>query len=258
MTRHSLHYLRSIALMFCVQVLIGRGDEPSHEMMFSNGAATASLIELYTSEGCSSCPPAEAWLGGLKSSPKLWTEIFPVNFHVDYWDGQGWPDRFATPNYTQRQREYAARLGQDSVYTPEFVVDGAEFRGWFHGEPLPQAAAKEGQLKISFGDGKFSGSYLPADGGSTRGPSLNIAILGTGLVSDVKGGENGGRQLKHDFIVLGFASTPLVAAGSGAREAGPMTIKSATGDAPAAVVGWVSGSDGSILQIAGGWISSAR
>jgi hypothetical protein len=250
--------LRSVALMLCVQVLIGRADGQSHEMTFSSSAAKASLIELYTSEGCSSCPPAEAWLGDLKTSPKLWTEIFPVNFHVDYWDGGGWPDRFAGPNYTQRQRDYAARLRQDSVYTPEFVVDGAEFRGWFHGEPLPHAAAKEGQLKISFSDGNFSGTYTPADGGSTRGLNLNIAILGAGLVSDVKGGENGGRQLQHDFIVLGFALTPLTAAGSGAMQAGPVTIKSATGDSPAAVVGWVSGSDGAIVQIAGGWIAPAH
>jgi len=244
--------------MLFAQILIGRADAQSPEITFSNSAAKASLIELYTSEGCSSCPPAEAWLGGLKSSPKLWTEIFPLNFHVDYWDGLGWPDRFASPGYTQRQRDYASSLGQDSVYTPEFVVDGAEFRGWFHGEPLPHAAAKAGQLKIAFAGGKFSGSYVPADGGSARGLSLNIAILGEGLVSDVKAGENDGRQLKHDFIVLGFTTTPLAAAGGSAMQAGPVAIKSATGDSPAAVVGWVSGSDGSILQIAGGWMSSVR
>jgi len=257
MRRSAYHLLRTLFLTLSAQLFIGRAEAQSHEMTFSSSAEKASLIELYTSEGCSSCPPAEAWLGSLKSSPKLWTEIFPVSFHVDYWDGLGWPDRFASPAYTQRQRDYAARLGQDSVYTPEFVVDGAEFRGWFHGEPLPHAAAKGGELRISFGDGKFSGSYAPAGGGTTQGLTLNIAILGEGLISDVKAGENGGRQLKHDFIVLGFVSTPLVA-GSGGGKAGPVEIKSATGDSPAAVVGWVSGSDGAISQVAGGWMSSAH
>ena len=89
------------------------------------------MIELYTSEGCSSCPPAEAWLSTWKSSPDLWKSVFPVAFHITYWDDLGWTDSFAQPAFTQRQRDYAARLGQDSVYTPEFVVNGREWRGWF-------------------------------------------------------------------------------------------------------------------------------
>jgi hypothetical protein len=256
--RDRLHLSLTVVLVLCVQVLIGRSVAQAHELTFSSGAGSASLVELYTSEGCSSCPPAEKWLGDLKNSPGLWTEIFPVNFHVDYWDGLGWPDRFASPSYTQRQRDYAARLGQDSVYTPEFVVDGAEFRGWFHGQPLPQAGAKSGELKVSLEGDKISGSYEPPAGNAPRELTLHLAILGAGLVSDVKAGENDGRRLKHDFIVLGFRSVPLEAAGNGELQATPVTIKSATGDAPAAVVGWVSDGGGAILQIAGGWLSSAR
>ena len=251
--RDRFRFLRTVVFVLCAQVFMGRAGAQSRDMTFSSGAASGSLVELYTSEGCSSCPPAEAWLGDRKNSPGLWTKVFPVSFHVDYWDGLGWPDRFARPEYTQRQRDYAARLGQDSVYTPEFVVDGAEFRGWFHGQPLPEAAAKGGDLKLAVKDGRFSGSYVPAGEGSTRGLTLNIAVLGMGLVTEVKAGENDGQQLKHDFIVLGFRSVQLVSESKGSWQAGPMEIKSSTGDLPVAVVGWVSGSGGAILQIAGGW-----
>jgi hypothetical protein len=258
MTQGSFRFSMPVLWVLFAQVSLGCAAAQSRDVTFSSGAGSGSLVELYTSEGCSSCPPAEAWLGDWKNSPGLWTKVFPVNFHVDYWDGLGWPDRFARAAYTQRQRDYAARLKQDSVYTPEFVVDGAEFRGWFHGEPLPNAAAKGGDLKLAVKDGRFSGRYVPTGGGSTRGLTLNIAVLGLGLVTDVKAGENDGRQLKHDFIVLGFRSAPLVSAITGGWEAGPMEIKSTTGDSPAAVVGWVSGSDGAILQVAGGWMQAGR
>ena len=100
----------------------------SQDVVFKSSGAPSSLIELYSSEGCSSCPPAEEWLNHLKGDAGLWKSVFPVAFHVDYWDGLGWPDRFARAEYTQRQRDYAARLRQDSVYTPEFVLNGLEWR----------------------------------------------------------------------------------------------------------------------------------
>src|SRR5271170_5592196 len=124
------------------------------EIVFRNSGTNATLVELYSSEGCSSCPPAEAWMSKLKASPNLWNDLFPVVFHVDYWDGLGWPDRFARPAYTQRQRNYAARLGQDSVYTPEFITNGREWRGWFHGDRLPPAQdATSGDLMLVMSDG---------------------------------------------------------------------------------------------------------
>ena len=89
------------------------------------------LVELFTSEGCSSCPPADAWISQLKESPDLWKKIVPVAFHVDYWNNLGWRDRFAKPEFTARQRRYVAAWGGDSVYTPGFVVNGKEWRDWF-------------------------------------------------------------------------------------------------------------------------------
>src|SRR5258705_5915226 len=77
-------------------------------------ATQTSLIELYTSEGCSSCPPAEEWLGQLGKHPRLWRDFVPVAFHVDYWDGLGWPDRFARKQFTERQYAYSKSWGTES------------------------------------------------------------------------------------------------------------------------------------------------
>src|SRR5271155_1572909 len=111
-------FLRTILLL----TLAGRCL--ADDLVFDSTTRRVSLLELYTSEGCSSCPPAEEWLSKLKENPRLWKDYVPVAFHVDYWDGLGWPDRFASPAYTQRQRSYAQVWGGDTVYTPELVVDG--------------------------------------------------------------------------------------------------------------------------------------
>src|SRR4051794_39959317 len=78
------------------------------EIVFESKPARAHLIELYTSEGCSSCPPAEEWMSGLKNEPRLWQDIVPIAFHVDYWDRLGWKDPFASKLWTERQTQYSA------------------------------------------------------------------------------------------------------------------------------------------------------
>lgn len=249
--------LQSILKLTVITILASAGTVPLHsqDIVFKNSGARATLVELYSSEGCSSCPPAEAWISNLKTSPSLWTKIFPVAFHVDYWDGLGWPDRFAKPAYTQRQRNYAAQLGQDSVYTPEFVTSGREWRGWFHGEQrLPAPTATSGELSLNIKDGgkTVSASYLPASQVGSAAYTVNIALLGVNVLSDVKGGENGGRQLQHDFVVLDFKSKPMMS--GQIFESGRVDLKPSTDDPPGAVVAWVSDTNGSIVQVAGGWL----
>ncbi len=220
---------------------------------------SASLVELYSSEGCSSCPPAEAWIGKLKNDPGLWKNIFPVAFHVDYWDGLGWPDRFASAAYTQRQRDYAARLGQDSVYTPEFVVNGAEWRGWFDGGNIPSTGKnKSGRLTLTVkkSGGEISAEYV-SNAPAQPPLQLNLALLGTNVVSDIKAGENSGRTLTHDFVVLSFVSTPLNGDKHGGFHNAPIVMKSSTSDTPTAIVAWVTTPDGYILQVTGGWLSNS-
>jgi hypothetical protein len=226
------------------------GISAAQEVTFHH-SGPVTLIELYTSEGCSSCPPAEAYLSTFKASPRLWKDTFPVAFHVDYWDGLGWKNRFARPEYTACQRAYADRLRQDSVYTPEFVVNGREWRGFFDHTKLPPAGGGSGYLTLTArADGKeISVRFLPGAANGSRPLTLQVALLGVDLISSVQRGENVGRQLQHDFVVLGFAAQPWADAGSARVDLHP-----ATPDTPGAIVAWVSAGDGTILQAAGGWL----
>ncbi len=136
------------------------------------------------------------------------------------------------------------------------MVNGREWhRSWLGGGALPsEAAAKTGELALTVhADGQFSGSYQPR-ASTTKTPVLNIALLGLNVSTDVKRGENSGEKLKHDFVVLGFSSTPMQAQENKSFQANPGPMKSSTNDAPGAVVAWVSNADGAILQVTGGWL----
>lgn len=174
----------------------------AEQILESRGDHAPVLVELYTSEGCSSCPPAEAWLNSLKASPDLWSKWIPLAFHVDYWNGLGWPDRFAKKTFTDRQRQYAAQTGSGSVYTPEFIVNGSEWRGWSRRESAPpvETSSSLAHLRLALtsnGQARVTGTF---PGNATY--QLSIALLGFNLVSDVRRGENSGRTLRHDFVVL--------------------------------------------------------
>ena len=93
-------------------------------LTFQSGELQTTFIELYTSEGCSSCPPADRWLSQLKDDPTLWQDKVPIAFHVDYWDYIGWKDSLALPGNTQRQGQYKAENKIGFVYTPGFVING--------------------------------------------------------------------------------------------------------------------------------------
>lgn len=210
---------------------------------FSSGGARPHLLELYSSEGCSSCPPAEHWLGTLRDDPGLWRDFVPIAFHVTYWDRLGWPDRFARREFTDRQYAYADAWGRDTVYTPEFVLDGAE---WRRGT-LPQAHGPEaGALAIDYADGICRVAF-DRDGDLVA----HVALLGAGIISVVRNGENAGRTLRHDFVALVVKSAPLVA-GKAELVLPPVTDKSVTRRAVAA---WVTPrGDLKPLQAAGGWL----
>src|SRR5262249_10561477 len=129
----------------------------SEPKTFESGEKQSSLIELFTSEGCSSCPPAEKWMSALKSSQDLWKRTVPIVFHVDYWDHLGWRDRFAKPEFTSRQQHYAATWGGDSVYTPSFVVNGKTR------SVNRIAAPSRGIMLLSRGEFRFGEAIAPAE-----------------------------------------------------------------------------------------------
>jgi len=108
----------------------------ANEIIFQSQEKQTILIELYTSEGCSSCPPAESWLQQFKDNPLLWKEFIPMAFHVDYWDDLGWKDPFSQKQWTERQQRYQKQGNISQVYTPGFIISGQEWRGFFRREKL--------------------------------------------------------------------------------------------------------------------------
>jgi hypothetical protein len=222
---------------------------------FASSEEATTLIELFTSEGCSSCPPVDAWMSRLKTNPDLWKAIVPAVFHVDYWDGLGWPDRFVRPEFTQRQRHYASSWNTGAVYTPAFVVNGREWPGFFNHEALPKAEPeKVGILTVALkSEDEAAATFSPQN--SLRGPlKLEVALLGTNLQSDVKRGENSGRKLRHDFVVLRLARIDMTNQGN--RWTGTVLLSSnAKTDKPTALAAWIKSAEtASPIQATGGWL----
>lgn len=219
---------------------------------FRSTSQQTQLIELYTSEGCSSCPPADRWLSGLKAAPELWQTFVPVAYHVDYWDYIGWVDRFAKPAHAARQRQHAAVGNLKTVYTPGFVVDGMEWRGWFKGEQLPKQSRSTGRLIGDLTQDKLQIQFEPTN--NFRQMIVTVAVLGSDNVSEVKRGENANRTLKHDFAVISEKSQSMELAASGDRFTSEMII-SFSDDAKALAI-WVSPDAGlRPLQATGGWLA---
>ncbi len=121
------HTTKHISLLISVFLVTAPTISTAAECSAKSGVKSVPLLELYTSEGCSSCPPADKWLSNLKPSPD---KLIPLAFHVDYWDYIGWKDRFSKAEYSDRQRKTAAFGGAGFVYTPQFVFNGRDFRGW--------------------------------------------------------------------------------------------------------------------------------
>jgi hypothetical protein len=219
------------------------------ETTLRSGPQRVSLLEVYTSEGCSSCPPAEAWLGGFQGDRRLWKEIVPVAFHVDYWDGLGWKDRFAKQEYTSRQREYSTAWGTSSVYTPGFVLDGQEWKGWFEHNPLPEPGDRSaGSLEVMI-EGQTARITFSQYSGS-KDVEAHVVPLAMDVSSEVRSGENRGRKLTHSFVALDLVSRKL------SDKRGVLTVDLPFDYARAqSVAVWVTAS-GSItpLQVVGGYL----
>ena len=173
-------------------------------------AASPVLVELFTSEGCSSCPPADQLLTRLvKASPIDGAEVIALGFHVDYWDRLGWKDCFSSSAFTDRQNRYAAAWKSDQIFTPQAVVDGRVQVVGSDGARLAQAieaartrsrtkvsvrvSTSGGRPQLAFGVGTIPDASLPVD--------VLLVIAEDGLASDVKAGENANRRLEHAGVV---------------------------------------------------------
>jgi hypothetical protein len=177
---------------------------------FGQVRRTPVLVELFTSEGCSSCPPADALLARLeKEQPVAGAEIIVLEEHVDYWEGLGWHDRFSSAQFTERQKAYGARFRLDDVYTPQMVVAG---RQQFVGSDAAAArkaieqAAAGGSVGLTVSDVKVDGKRVSGvvEAGPAGKGDLYAALVEPAAATEVKGGENGGRTLRHVGVVRGL------------------------------------------------------
>lgn len=189
MTRSFRRCLALAAMLSCVAV--------------TNAGPRPVVVELFTSQGCSSCPPAEAYVGKLSAR----SDVLALAFHVDYWDDLGWRDRFALSQSTARQHIYARKLGRSSVYTPQLIVDGRDDHVGSDGGAIAKALSlnRDGApVRVSLHDTELL-VELGASPNATPGEVVLIAYL-RHAVSAIGRGENAGRTLEEFNIVRAFHS----------------------------------------------------
>jgi hypothetical protein len=176
-------------------------------IVVSSGDRQTAVVELYTSEGCSSCPPADRWLSRLVEIPQDDVDVLALAFHVDYWDYLGWKDRFASADYTSRQRKLGANNQQRTIYTPEFFVNGMEARGSKNIlDKIRQANAQRSPLALELSVSRDQGSLVldlhsPAERETIGQLHLRYLVYENNLSTEVKRGENSGETLKHQQVV---------------------------------------------------------
>jgi hypothetical protein len=167
----------------------------------------AVVVELFTSEGCSSCPPADQLLGRLgREEIPSGIDVIPLGFHVDYWNTLGWKDRFSSASYTHRQEVYAQKLRVDGPYTPQMIVNGeSQFVGSSRAEArraIEHASLESQPAEVALSI-SGSGTLLVRVGGAPAGEVM-LAITEDNLETKVGRGENSGRTLHHDAVVREF------------------------------------------------------
>jgi len=226
-----------------------------------SGRQTVPLVELYTSEGCDSCPPADRWLsstfapGDTRDGAVVAT---PLSFHVDYWDRLGWKDRFATPAWTKRQYDSARAAHSDLVYTPQVLLQGRDLRDWHAEKRSVAAIAAAGRAPAR---AEIALEIVPRTGAvevraSARVPEtalrksavLFVALTDDGLASEVKAGENKGKRLLHDHVVRELRGD--IAIGPAGEGSGTFTLPlPAEAGKSSSIVAFVQSADsGDVLQ----------
>ncbi len=220
-----------------------------------SGPNTAALVELYTSEGCSSCPPADQQLSRLRQALDPAAEVVPLALHVGYWDYIGWKDPYAQDRFGERQSWLVRANQRKTVYTPQFFVGGTELRSWRGGlrDEVRQLNARPAAADI-----RVRGSVAPngtlalrAEATTRAGAepaALYLALAESGLSSKVMRGENGGVTLAHDHVVREWIG-PIRLNESAARVQRDIALPAAWNRARLEVVAFVQDErSGGVLQ----------
>jgi hypothetical protein len=186
----------------------------------SSSQQRVALLELYTSEGCNSCPPADRWLSGLRARGVRDDQLVALAFHVDYWDYIGWKDRFAKPGFASRQRVIADRNQASFIYTPQFVLNGRDFQRPWLGDKLAKRLglinAERSKIDINAdltALGESMSISVHVRNNDTHEAHVYVAMFENGLSTEVRAGENAGKRLYHEYVVRRFEG-PLVVAPS--------------------------------------------
>lgn len=205
-----MHRSIVLLLMLCALITANAGADDDLRQ-FSSDQRHVPMVELFTSEGCSSCPPAERWLNSLLDDDGLWRDFVPAAFHVDYWNYLGWQDPYSRTAHSVRQRRYIQQGAATTVYTPGVFVNGREWRGWIQDQPII-GSGNPGALTVTTDGSSANIEFIPTS--AMDNPLLaHISLLAMGLQSAVDAGENRGRLLQHEFVVVGTASTAMSRAG---------------------------------------------
>lgn len=208
--------LSALQIIFILQ-LVSCGCQATAACSINSPEHTLALLELYTSEGCNSCPPADRWLSNLSQRGFQTDQVVPLSFHVDYWDYLGWKDRFAMPTFSERQRRVAAWNAGRVIYTPQAVLNGKDYRLWSNENALRQSVRETNKLparaSISLRADKIAANALQINYQASLKDKLDdaklfVVLYENNLYTEVRAGENKGAKLKHDYVVR-YWSGPL-------------------------------------------------
>lgn len=223
-----------------------------------SGPKTAALVELYTSEGCSSCPPADKRLSQFPSGRYSYEQVVPISLHVDYWDYIGWKEPFAQTQFSERQSWLARTNGHKTVYTPHFFVSGIEVRDWDAdlGRELNRVGAETARASVRIhaeptAAGKLSVSASASAPSAPETLALFVALTEDKIVSRVSAGENSGATLSHDHVVREWIG-PIALSGGHAEVERMVAPGPSWNRAELGVVGFVQDmKTGQVLQAVG-------
>jgi hypothetical protein len=243
--------------ILAVAAIVARPTVGSADCRAVSPEYTIALLELYTSEGCDSCPPADRWFSALDLGAAT-PRAAALAFHVDYWDHLGWRDRFGSSAFTKRQYEQMQRHGTAFVYTPQVLLQGSDFTSWRRAPQPTQALAA---INARPARATIELAAAPTEHGSVaidvhaRVPQLAdrdhaivaVALVQSGLGSEVKAGENAGKRLVHDHVVRAWRSGLAVGATGELRQRVELALPSDAG--PLQIVAWAEDdASGDVLQ----------
>jgi hypothetical protein len=181
-----------------------------------------ALLELYTSEGCDSCPPADRWVSSLAKRGFGLDRVVVLGYHVDYWDYIGWRDPYAQPRFSERQRSVNSRIGVRTIYTPQLMLNGRDYRRAMLKDDFAERLAQEIQspakasirltLDAQTENWKIDGAWAAVGAADARNLQAWLALYENRLAGDVRAGENRGKRLEHDFVVRDLVG-PFAAGG---------------------------------------------